>query len=232
MLGNIKNKTNFFPFHSFSDTVFMNLDGGNNKMFEIFFFVNPIGINCYQNEQEIIAAVSGYNQNISYHFIPMTTMNTIRNDIKARHLSSNNVEVFNTFSQSAYNATKDYHTLKLIVGNKKARQYIINLQHAINDMNKTYSPELVDEILNSLDVSIKNFKKNRESNYIKLSMDKDLKLADDLNVVTTPTTIIFNYDDDRGDSGMMIEGCANREEIGSAIVGDKQTSSDNSLRLL
>ncbi|UOC05811.1 DsbA family protein [Lactobacillus johnsonii] len=190
-------------------------------MFEIFFFVNPIGVNCYQNEQEIIAAVSGYNQNISYHFIPITTMNTIRNDIKARHLSLNNVEVFNTFSQSAYNATKDYHTLKLIVGNKKARQYIINLQHAINDMNRTYSPELVDEILNSLDVSIKNFKKNRESNYIKLSMDKDLKLADDLNVVTTPTTIIFNYDDDQGDSGMMIEGCANREEIESAIVGDK-----------
>ena len=63
-------------------------------------------------------------------------------------------------------------------------------------------------------------------------MDKDLKLADDLNVVTTPTTIIFNYDDDRGDSGMMIEGFANREEIESAIVGDKQTSSDNSLRLL
>ena len=61
----------------------MNLDGGNNKMFEIFFFVNPIGINCYQNEQEIIAAVSGYQQNISYHFIPMTTMNTIRSDIRA-----------------------------------------------------------------------------------------------------------------------------------------------------
>ena len=63
-------------------------------------------------------------------------------------------------------------------------------------------------------------------------MDKDLKLVDDLNVVTTPTTIIFNYDDDRGDSGMMIEGCANREEIEAAIIGDKQTSSDNSLRLL
>ena len=113
MPGNIKNKTNFFPFHSFSDIVFMNLDGGNNKMSEIFFFVNPIGVNCYQNEQEIIAAISGYNQNISYHFIPITTMNTIRNDIKARHLSLNNFEVFNTFSQSAYNATKDYHTLKL-----------------------------------------------------------------------------------------------------------------------
>lgn len=159
-------------------------------------------------------------------------MNTIRNDIKARHLASSNVRVFNTFSQSAYNATKDYHTLKLIVGNKKARQYIIKLQHAINDMGKTYSRELVNEILTSLDVSIKNFNKNRESNYIKLSMDKDLKLADDLNVVTTPTTIIFNYDDDRGDSGMMIEGCANREEIEAAIAGDKQTSSDNSLRLL
>ena len=78
-------------------------------------------------------------------------------------------------------------------------------------MNRTYSPELVDEILNSLDVSIKNFKKNRESNYIKLSMDKDLKLADDLNVVTTPTTIIFNYDDDQGDSGMLIEDCRNRQ---------------------
>lgn len=201
-------------------------------MFEIFFFVNPIGINCYQNEREISAAVSGYKQNISYHFIPITNMNTIRNDIKARHLASSNVRVFNTFSQSAYNATKDYHTLKLIDGNKKARQYIIKLQHAINDMGKTYSRELVNEILTSLDVSIKNFNKNRESNYIKLSMDKDLKLADDLNVVTTPTTIIFNYDDDRGDSGMMIEGCANREEIEAAIAGDKQTSSDNSLRLL
>lgn len=95
-------------------------------MFEIFFFVNPIGINCYQNEQEIIAAVSGYKQNISYHFIPITNMRTIRNDINARHLSSSNVQTFNTFSQSAYNATKDYHTLKLIVGNKKPEIISLN----------------------------------------------------------------------------------------------------------
>ncbi len=48
----------------------MNLDGGNNKMFEIFFFVNPIGINCYQNEREISAAVSGYK-----HFLPLYSHN-------------------------------------------------------------------------------------------------------------------------------------------------------------
>ena len=103
----------------------MNLDGGNNKMFEIFFFVNPIGINCYQNEQEIIAAVSGYQQNISYHFIPMTTMNTIRSDIRARHLSSSNIEIFNTFSQSAYNATKDYCNMLLMIWAKFILQSLL-----------------------------------------------------------------------------------------------------------
>ena len=70
----------------------------------------------------------------------MTTMNTPVAIFRARHLSSSNIEIFNTFSQSAYNATKDYHTLKLIAGNKKARQYIIKSAN-INDKGKVYSTE-------------------------------------------------------------------------------------------
>lgn len=184
-------------------------------MYEVFFFVNPIGINCYESEQEIIRAINESKKKVVYHFIPIANLNTIRNDIRARNLKSGNLNLFNKVSAHTFNAIKDYHTLKLIKGNKIARQFLLQLQKAINDDKQEYSFDVVKNILNNLNISVAKFIETRKSTYTQLSINKDSKLAKELKVETTPTTFVFNYDCDN--YGLMIEGNVTREKIATAL---------------
>ena len=188
---------------------------GGNKMYEIFFFVNPIGINCYESEQAIINAIDDSQKKVDYHFIPMANMTTIRNDIKARKLPTCDLDLFNRISRNTFNAIKDYHAVKLMKGNKLARQFLLKLQSEINDNHNSYSKQLVDQILDDLNVKKESFIKTRETKYTLLSMEKDLQLAKQFKVETTPTTFIYNYDE--VDNNFMIEGKVNEEEVSVAL---------------
>ncbi|MBP2057616.1 putative DsbA family dithiol-disulfide isomerase [Lactobacillus colini] len=187
-------------------------------MYEVFFFVNPIGINCYKSEREIISAINESKKKVVYHFVPMANLTTIRSDIQARNLENCNVDLFNSISTHTFNAMKDYHALKLIKGNKAARKFLLQLQKTINDDKEIYSFELVEDILNKLNISVDKFLQTRESAYTQLSINKDLSLVKELKVETTPTTFVFNYDCDN--CGVMIEGSVTRDKIAAALSPD------------
>lgn len=197
-------------------------------MFEIFFFVNPIGINCYESEQAIINAIDDSKKKVDYHFIPMANMTTIRNDIKARKLPTCDLDLFNRISRNTFNAIKDYHTVKLMKGNKLARKFLLQLQSEINDNNRQYSPQLINQILDSLNVNKESFDKTKQTKYTLFSMNKDLQLAKQFKVETTPTTFIYNYDEI--DNNYMIEGKVNEDEVSVALntpVIEKKTGTNN-----
>lgn len=197
-------------------------------MFEIFFFVNPIGINCYESEQAIINAIDDSKKKVDYHFIPMANMTTIRNDIKARKLPTCDLDLFNRISRNTFNAIKDYHTVKLMKGNKLARKFLLQLKSEINDNNRQYSPQLINQILDSLNVNKESFDKTKQTKYTLFSMNKDLQLAKQFKVETTPTTFIYNYDEI--DNNYMIEGKVNEDEVSVALntpVIEKKTGTNN-----
>lgn len=187
-------------------------------MYEVFFFTNPIGINCFEMEQEILTAIDQTKKDVLYHFIPMANINTIRNDLIARGLSPNNIKLLNHYSQSTFHAIRDYHTLKLLKGNKVARQFLFTLQELINVKKIDYSDELVEKTVTDLGIKLKNFNQTRNSAYTKLSIDKDQKLIEDYRVTTTPTTMLYNYDKDM--SGVMIEGNITSDKIIAALNSD------------
>lgn len=180
-------------------------------MFEIFFFVNPIGINCYENERAIINAINKSHKKVEYHFIPMANMSTIRNDIRIRNLPTCDLDLFNKISRNTFNAIKDYHAIQLMRGNKLARKYLLSLQEKINDFDQDYSKQLVDQILNELKIDKDSFENTRQTKYTLFSMEKDLDLAKEFNVETTPTTFIYNYDS--ADFNYRIEGKVSQKEI-------------------
>lgn len=201
---------------------------GGNKMYEIFFFVNPIGINCYESEQAIINAIDDSKKKVDYHFIPMANMTTIRNDIKARKLPTCDLDLFNRISRNTFNAIKNYHTVKLMKGNKLARKFLLKLQSEINDNHRQYSKQLIDQILNELNVNKESFDKTRQMKYTLFSMNKDLQLAKQFKVETTPTTFIYNYDE--VDNNFMIKGKVNEEEVSVALntpAREKKYSTNN-----
>ncbi|MEB3364266.1 hypothetical protein SDC49_13000 [Lactobacillus sp. R2/2] len=53
-------------------------------MFEIFLFVNPVGIYCYNTETLIKDAIDELNINSSYHFVPVINAKVIKEDIIRR----------------------------------------------------------------------------------------------------------------------------------------------------
>lgn len=165
---------------------------------------------------------------VDYHFIPMANMTTIRNDIKARKLPTCDLDLFNRISRNTFNAIKDYHTVKLMKGNKLARKFLLQLQSEINDNNRQYSPQLINQILDSLNVNKESFDKTKQTKYTLFSMNKDLQLAKQFKVETTPTTFIYNYDEI--DNNYMIEGKVNEDEVSVALntpVIEKKTGTNN-----
>lgn len=205
---------------------------GGKKMFEIFFFVNPIGICCYESEQEIIDAIGDSHQKVDYHFIPLANMVSVRNDLKARQLPTCDIELFNKFSRAAFSAIKDYHAVKLLKGNKVAREFLLTLQSKINDEQLPYSAELVKELILNLGIDYQYFLNTKKTKYTLFSMNKDLQLAKKFKVVSTPTTFIYNYD--RPNANYMIEGKINQDEL-QVILNEAeydQNSNLNNLHLL
>lgn len=203
---------------------------GGKDMFEIFFFVNPIGINCYESESAIIDAIDDSQKKVDYHFIPMANITTIRNDIRAKRLPTCDLDLFNRISRHTFSAIKDYHALKLMKGNKLAREYLLQLQSAINDDNQTYNLKLIKEILSKLDVEYSAFEKTKKSKYTLFSMKKDLQLADQFKVKTTPTTFIYDYDSI--DTNYVIEGKVNQEEVQAALSSENSGYGTDSLHLV
>ena len=98
----------------------------------------------------------------------------------------------------------------------------MQLQKAINDDKQNYSLEIVKNILSNLNISVDKFLETRKSAYTQLSIDKDLKLAKELQVETTPTTFVFNYDCDN--CGLMIEGNITRDKMATALANTSDTS--------
>lgn len=185
-------------------------------MIEIFLFVNPIGVACFKNEQAVIQTIKSTRQEVKYHVIPISSIETIRDDIRRRGLSLSDLDLHNRVATATYSALRDYHAVSLF-GNKKARRFLLRLQNAINTKHRPYSTELVHEILAEMNINLKSFENNRSSRYCKQAMDADFDLATELNVKTTPTTIIFNYDSD-DDSGILIEGLVEADVLEKLIA--------------
>ncbi|MEB3365143.1 hypothetical protein SDC49_21210 [Lactobacillus sp. R2/2] len=53
-------------------------------MFEIFLFVNPVGIYCYNTEVLIQDAIAELNINSSFNFVPIINTKVIKEDIIRR----------------------------------------------------------------------------------------------------------------------------------------------------
>ncbi len=199
-------------------------------MFEVFLFVNPIGIRCYESECEIMAAIDQTSRKAIYHFVPLANMVGIRADMRRRGLSHTNLMQFNEISNATFSALHDYHALKLSVGNKKARRYLLLLQAEINTHQAHYTQALKRSLIQQLDVNFVQFTTARQSRFIEQSMQKDVDLAQKFKVINTPTTVIFDCDHD--ESGIIFEGCVRREELEAILTDHQSIVETNSLHLL
>lgn len=180
-------------------------------MFEAFMFINPIGTRCYQVEQNIMQTMKEAGVEASYHIVPIVNIKGIQRDLRRRHLSTSDVELFNRATKASYDALNQYHAIKLTAGNKKARSYIYELQEALNIKGVTFDDSLFNKIIADIGLSSKTIIEATQSKYLEESICEDQKLAKKYNVQFTPTTVVFNDLDDQ--SGVLIEGSISSEDL-------------------
>lgn len=205
-------------------------------MFEIFLFINPIGIYCYDTEKQIRKTVDKLGLDVCYHYIPIANVCLVNDDAIRRRKDAQKLPDIGTFSKATYEALENYHAIKLSYGNKKAREYLYELQKKLSNDASVYNPKLLTSINSKLNIKAETISSIKKSDYLKTSIEEDQKLANQWNVKATPTTVLF--DENNEQNGILLEGPINQSDLVSLFLPDCQSNcldyipSQNHLRLI
>lgn len=195
-------------------------------MYEIFLFVNPLGIACFKNEQILREFFADRGARVSLTFVPIVNSTTVTDDMQRKGLPSGNFRCFRKSSEAAYETLRLFHAIKLSAGNKKARRFIYDLQEKVNCLNLPYSTSMAAHVAANLGLDFTELSSLSHDSTLQKSIAHDEDLAARYQVKKTPTTIIFN--DATNMAGILIEGPLNETGLAQALVSQVA----NDLRLL
>ena len=205
-------------------------------MFEIFLFINPIGIYCYDTEKLIRNTVDELGIDVCYHYIPIANVCLVKDDIIRRRKDGQKLPDISSISTVTYEALRNYHAIKLSYGNKKARRYLYELQKYLSKDASVYSPELFQKIIDKLNIKASTINTIKQGDYLKASIEDDQKLANQWNIKSTPTIVLFDENDDQ--NGVLVDGPVSQQGLVTLLMpGCEKDFSDflslqNHLRLI
>lgn len=200
-------------------------------MFEIFLFINPIGIYCYEIEKRIQKAIKDLDLDVCYHFVPVATVGTVQEDLIRRRRNSQQLCDLSYFTLATNHALEDYHAIKLAYGNKRARKFLFALQQYLNEDGTTFSCQLVEKIYQEIGLNKATIQEFKSSEYIRDSIDQDQKLANQWQIKKTPTIIIFN-EEKESDSGVLLEGLVSQNDLYKLLTPDNEHDDEYSNNLV
>lgn len=180
-------------------------------MFEIFLFVNPIGLYCYETEVLIKEAIDELDLNSCFRFIPVTNSKVIKEDIIRRKLKGQIINDIPEYTMASYQALRNYHAIKFEYGNKKARCYLVSLQKAVNSDFNVYSQDLPEQVALDLGLDFNRINNSKISRYVDDSIQQDKDLVRQFKVKNIPTTIIFNESGNY--NGILLEGIVAHDKL-------------------
>lgn len=205
-------------------------------MFEIFLFINPIGIYCYDTEKLIRNTVDELGIDVCYHYIPIANVCLVKDDIIRRRKDGQKLPDISSISTATYEALRNYHAIKLSYGNKKARRYLYELQKHLSKDVSVYSPELFQKIIDKLNIKASTINTIKQGDYLRTSIEDDQKLANQWNIKSTPTIVLFDENDDQ--NGVLLDGPVSQQGLVTLLMpGCEKDFSDflplqNHLRLI
>lgn len=174
-------------------------------MIEIYLFVNPLGMECYQAEKQILQLVDAEkSKKIQFRFVPFINMHVVDRLIKKYHLPKNDLAWRNRLFHTLYSAALDYKALQL-QGKKKGRFFLLQLQKSCGLEKQKYSPALVESLVVKAGGDLEEFRLDRASNFVKEAFLTDQQIAHDMSIEDTPSCVVYNYSCQR-DFGVLLEG--------------------------
>lgn len=178
-------------------------------MWEIFLFINPLGEYCFKTEKTIMDFVKKQNISAHFNFVTITNLSNI-NDIMARmNLNLYDLQLRNEFTELVYDAALTYKAAAC-QGKKKARALLMTLQYSFNELNLSYSEDLVKRVSEKINLDYDELITDKQCEMVINSVKSDQLLAQEMNVTKTPSTVIFDYNSE-DNNGVLLESCSEEE---------------------
>ena len=189
----------------------------HEKIFELYLFVNPLGSYCYRCENELLKFVRNSDFKVHYQFVTFHNLQTVDQYMKNQKLDETDLDLRNEIYTRIYDAALSYKAA-LLQGKRPGRQFLFELQHQIHHHNRNYSKELLDEILDNIEIDKKMFYEDKASAAVKTAYDRDLQIAQEMNVTHTPSLVIF--DNSNHSYGILLANSITADTISEICNGE------------
>lgn len=189
-------------------------------MWEIFLYINPLCSRCLKVEQATIDFTRKHDIDTQYHFVTNYNMATINDYMQLKGFKITDIKERANASQDIVEAAKLYKAASC-QGNKKARNFLMNLQEQINVLNNPFDDTTIKRSINNSGLDYKSIMTDKDSSCVVQGLKRDQQLSMEMNIQKAPTAVIFDCDNEEK-PGVMINdfGPSNTQENISANVNE------------
>ena len=161
------------------------------RIFDCYLFINPIGKQCYHCEQEVMKFIERTPYKVHVHFIPFHNFKSVTQYMKNNQLNDKNIDLRNEIYTKIYDASLSYKAA-LLQGKKLGRAFLMELQTQLHLLHKEYTPELLQEIIQTIGLDEKMFYEDKASKLVHQEYEKDQQIAQEMMVESNPSLVIFD----------------------------------------
>ena len=196
-------------------------------MFELFLFINPLGLSCFQLENKIKLLAEELDLEICLNYLPLVTLDSMKADMVKRNWNFNTVINLAHYHEASLSAQNLYYAIQIAYGKKRARKFLFNLQEKLSCGKEEYSFDLAKKLISDLKLDLKKIEGVKQDDCLKNAIGQDQQLAKKFHINSLPSIVIFDNAVD--DSGLLLDGEPSLDELRSIFAsGDRQAISDSS----
>ena len=161
------------------------------RIFDCYLFINPLGKQCYKCEQEVMKFIKRTPHKVHVHFLPFHNFKSVTQYMKNNQLNVKNIDLRNEIYTKIYDASLSYKAA-LLQGKKLGRAFLMELQTQLHLLHKEYTPELLQEIIQTIGLDEKMFYEDKASKLVHQEYEKDQQIAQEMMVEMNPSLVIFD----------------------------------------
>lgn len=154
-------------------------------MIDIYHFSNPLSTQCLTTEQCLTSITRDIAQRTHLHFVPIISTDVITK-LENHALPFLMTHAVTDTAEILFNVILDFKAAQL-EGNKKARHFLIQLQHELLINQQTYTLTLIENILDKVGINRSDFFDNRANKEVISAIIKDQKFAQRIMYKQTAT---------------------------------------------
>lgn len=183
---------------------------GSPSSFEFFLFVNPLGMKCYQSEQELIDSLSHISSKVDVSILTFHNQHTVDHFMEQLNISKADIQDRNQLYEVVYLAALAYKAATL-QGKKLGRNYLLRIQEFYNLEEGTFDEDAAFELAKEVGLDVQIFKHDLASDFVRKLFIRDQQIAREMSVVRTPALIIFQ--NQSPDDGILIKERITKQRI-------------------